>query len=56
MGVSLLVPRRCEQSQGIEVNALGLAGALFARDTDLLRILKAHGPMQLLRDVTLPRN
>ena len=50
----LLVPRRCESSIGIEVNSLGLAGALFVRDPEQLAALRAHGPLQLLRDVTLP--
>lgn len=53
---ALLVPRRCESSLGIEVNSLGLAGALFAIDAEQLQALKARGPMQLLRDVTFPRS
>ena len=50
----LLVPRRRESSHGVEVNALGVAGALFARDATQLATIESVGPMQLLRDVSFP--
>gem|GEM_PF-1980580 len=50
----LLVPRACESSHGIGVNALGLAGALFVRDREQHALLASLGPMRLLRDVTFP--
>jgi sulfate adenylyltransferase (ADP) / ATP adenylyltransferase len=47
----LLVPRQHESFESISVNSLGFAGSLFVRDDKQMRILKKHGPMNLLRNV-----
>lgn len=47
----LLVPRSQEEYAGIEVNALGFAGALLLRREDLLERLCEIGPLALLRGV-----
>lgn len=46
-----LVPRRCQNHEGIEVNALGFAGALLVPDEDHLASLKTMGPAACLRAV-----
>lgn len=50
----LAVPRSREAHRGVGVNALGFAGALFARDRAELDAVKAIGPMELLRRVSDP--
>ena len=49
---TLLVPRVRPSWEGIEVNALGFAGALLVRDRDGLERLRRHGPLPLLRRVS----
>jgi sulfate adenylyltransferase (ADP) / ATP adenylyltransferase len=44
----LLVPRRRERFEGVEVNALGYAGALLARGPEQLERLREVGPMRVL--------
>lgn len=51
----LLVPRSVECFEGLSINALGFAGGLLVRDEAQLEILKAHGPMTALRQVSVPR-
>jgi ATP adenylyltransferase len=50
----LIVPRSQEKADTIGINALGFAGTLFVRSSDLLNQLKAIGPMTLLRQVAIP--
>ena len=50
----LLVPRLREHYASISVNALGFAGSLFVKDNAQLKCVRNMGPMQLLREVTLP--
>jgi ATP adenylyltransferase len=50
----LLAPRSRESFERISVNALGLAGALLVRNEHEMNILKQHGPMAVLRRVTVP--
>ncbi len=47
-----LVPRTRARWQGLDVNALGFAGALLVSDDDALARLRALGPLALLRAVT----
>ncbi len=49
----LLVPRTREFFNGISVNALGYAGSLFVRDREQLDIVRAQGPMSVLREVSI---
>jgi sulfate adenylyltransferase (ADP) / ATP adenylyltransferase len=49
----LVVPRAQERYEGVSLNALAFAGSLFARDRDQLERIKAAGPMNVLRAVTL---
>jgi ATP adenylyltransferase len=51
-----LVPRRRGFFRSIEVNALGLAGALLVRDQEQLDFLRREGPMTLLRGVGCARD
>lgn len=46
-----LVPRRQESYEGIEVNALGFAGALLATGADQAALIKRIGPLTLLQRV-----
>lgn len=46
-----LVPRRQESYKGIEVNALGFAGALLAKDVTQAKLINRIGPLTLLRRV-----
>ena len=46
-----LLPRARGFFHGIEVNALGFAGTLLARDQEQLAFIKREGPMTLLRNV-----
>ena len=50
-----LLPRTRGFFHGIEVNSLGFAGTLLARDQEQLAFIKREGPMTLLRNVAFPR-
>ena len=50
----LVVARARPDHAGIGVNALGFVGALLVRDQDQLDMLRARGPMSLLRAVAVP--
>jgi ATP adenylyltransferase len=52
----LLVPRRAAEWQGIEVNALGFAGALLVRDRQALERVRGAGPFAVLGGVGLSRD
>lgn len=45
----LLVPRSVEFVDGISVNALGFAGSLFVRNEEQMRLIRAIGPIAVLR-------
>lgn len=49
-----LVPRSRSGVEGIEVNALGFAGAMLARDEPARKRLMEIGPLPLLSQVALP--
>lgn len=49
----LLVPRTLEHFGAISVNALGFAGSLFVRDEAEMDALRAAGPMNALRAVSV---
>jgi ATP adenylyltransferase len=49
-----LLPRTRGFFRGIEVNALGFAGTLLARDREQLAFIRREGPMTLLRNVAFP--
>lgn len=49
----LLVPRRRERFETISVNALGFAGSLFARTREQVDLVRARGPMNVLRAVAV---
>jgi sulfate adenylyltransferase (ADP) / ATP adenylyltransferase len=49
----LLVPRARERFESISVNGLGFAGSLFVRTQEQLERVRAFGPMNVLRQVTL---
>lgn len=51
-----IVPRSQESYQGIEVNALGFAGGLLARNHAQLQTLKNIGPFNLLAQVGIPQD
>ena len=50
----LLVPRARAESHGINVNAMGFGGSLLVKTQEQCRQLEALGPLELLRQVTLP--
>jgi sulfate adenylyltransferase (ADP) / ATP adenylyltransferase len=52
----LLVPRSAPGFEGIEVNSLAYAGALFARDDEGMRTVRRLGPMAVLRGVAQPKD
>ncbi|MCC5610336.1 phosphorylase [Nostoc sp. CHAB 5834] len=47
----LIVPRSQEHFQSISVNSLGFAGALLVKNPAEMKILKAQGPMTILKSV-----
>jgi ATP adenylyltransferase len=49
-----LVPRTQDSVEGIEVNGLGFAGALLARDEAQVELIRRIGPIEVLRRVTHP--
>ncbi len=49
----LIVPRSHEHFQSISVNSLGFAGALLVRNATEMEILKAQGPMTILKNVAV---
>ncbi|MGF1934266.1 MAG: ATP adenylyltransferase family protein [Nostoc sp. ChiQUE02] len=49
----LIVPRSQEHFQSISVNSLGFAGALLVRNAAEMQLLKAQGPMTILKKVAL---
>jgi ATP adenylyltransferase len=49
----LLVPRRRERYESLSVNALGFAGSLFARRREEVELIRARGPMSVLRAVAV---
>jgi hypothetical protein len=51
----LLVPRSRADFEGIAVNSLAFAGALFVRDDAELATLERLGPMAVLRGVSFPK-
>jgi len=52
----LLVPRSKEHFEDISFNSLAFAGSLFVQDRQQLERLKAFGPMNALRSVTIPKD
>jgi ATP adenylyltransferase len=52
----LLLPRTQASHGGIEVNALGFAGALLVRNREQLELVRSQGPMTLLRSVSVGRD
>ena len=54
-GWMLLVPRSRATFEGIPVNSLAFAGALFVRDEEELRAVEHAGPMAVLRGVAFPK-
>lgn len=50
----LFVPRTCECWNGVSINALGYAGSLFVRTRDQLEAVTTYGPMNVLREVSVP--
>lgn len=51
----LLAPRSQERCASISVNALGFAGSFFARDEEQLNLIRALGPLEILRQVGVSR-
>ncbi|MFS0513124.1 phosphorylase [Nostoc sp. UIC 10607] len=49
----LIVPRSQEHFQSISVNSLGFAGALLVRNAAEMEVLKAQGPMTILKNVAV---
>lgn len=49
----LIVPRSQEHFQSISVNSLGFAGALLVKNAAEMEILKAQGPMNILKSVAV---
>ncbi|MEH2056062.1 MAG: phosphorylase [Nostoc sp.] len=49
----LIVPRSQEHFQSISVNSLGFAGALLVKNAAEMEILKAQGPMTILKNVAI---
>ncbi|QKQ73505.1 phosphorylase [Nostoc sp. TCL240-02] len=49
----LIVPRSQEHFQSISVNSLGFAGTLLVRNAAEMEILKAQGPMTILKNVAI---
>ncbi len=49
----LIVPRSQEHFQSISVNSLGFAGALLVRNAAEMELLKAEGPMTILKNVAI---
>ncbi|MEH1927294.1 ATP adenylyltransferase family protein [Nostoc sp.] len=49
----LIIPRSQEHFQSISVNSLGFAGALLVRNAAEMEILKAQGPMTILKNVAV---
>jgi sulfate adenylyltransferase (ADP) / ATP adenylyltransferase len=49
----LIVPRSQEHFQSISVNSLGFAGTLLVRNAAEMEILKAQGPMNILKNVAI---
>jgi ATP adenylyltransferase len=49
----LIVPRSQESFESIPVNSLGFAGTLLVRNQEQMQILKALGPMNILRHVAI---
>lgn len=52
----LMVPRSQEHCKGISVNALGYVGSLFVKDRNGLETVRDHGPMNLLKAVSMELN
>ncbi len=50
----LLVPRSCERYRTISVNSLGFAGSLLVRNEEELELVRATGPLNVLREVAFP--
>jgi ATP adenylyltransferase len=49
----LLVPRLHERCESLTVNALGFAGSFFARTHEEVALIRARGPMNVLRAVAV---
>ncbi len=49
----LIVPRSQEHFESISVNSLGFAGTLLVRNAAEMEILKAQGPMNILKNVAV---
>ena len=52
----LLVPRTNAAFEGIAVNSLAFAGALFVRSEEELDTVRRIGPLAVLRGVAEPRD
>lgn len=55
-GWMLLVPRSRATFEGLPVNSLAFAGALFVRNEDELQAVERAGPMAVLRGVAFPED
>ena len=47
----LVVPRPREHAGSISINALGFVGSFFVKSDAELELLRATGPMEVLRQV-----
>jgi ATP adenylyltransferase len=50
----MIVPRRAEAFEGIQINSLGFAGSLFVRSKEQMDLLKQVGALEVLRQVGRP--
>jgi ATP adenylyltransferase len=47
----MLVPRSSEKYEGISINGIGYAGGLLVRNATELALVRAAGPMEILKKV-----
>lgn len=50
----LMVPRREQSFEGVEVNSIGFIGSFFVKNDTQRAFFEQKGPMELLRQVTFP--
>lgn len=50
----MIIPRVQEKSQGISLNTLAFTGSFFCSTPYKLKLIKDFGPINMLREITVP--
>jgi ATP adenylyltransferase len=52
----MIVPRRAESYENIDINSFGFTGNILVKSEEALQIIKKVGPITVLQHLTFPLN